>query len=127
MRSARSQMTRRSFRLDRPRTRYERECPGELVHVDIKRAGYQKEEAGVCTGGPTSRARNDIGDTATTSCTPRSMTAPAWLRGELARRAQRHCFEVHHARAIALFAEGDIRVGTHYEREQRPEEAQPNA
>ena len=71
-----------------PAVRYERERPGELIHIDIKKLGRIQRGAGIA-GSPARppaasghaqgrrrrhRARSPAGST----CTSRSMTAPAW-------------------------------------------------
>ena len=73
--------------LDRPSgkpVRYERDQPGELVHVDIKKLGKLRE-GGWQAHGRAARSTCSHARTcapgcgrATTSCTARSMTTPAW-------------------------------------------------
>ena len=57
--------------------RYQRERPGELVHVDIKKLpAIPPAAAGVSTGA--ARRPHRAPKPATATCTPPSMTAPAW-------------------------------------------------
>jgi Integrase core domain len=75
----------RRWELDRPTglvVRYQRQRPGELVHVDIKPQG--RIPAGVGTGCWAAAKAAPTGTAATawamTICMWRSMTAPAWPR-----------------------------------------------
>jgi transposase len=70
-----------------PAVRYERERPGELVHIDIKRRGRIQRGAGCRFTGPAARSlrptRRDPSASgarprAGSACTSRSMTAPGW-------------------------------------------------
>jgi len=66
--------------LDRPtRTvvRYERERPGELVHVDVKKQGRIPGKGGGSTAGIDGLGPEGFEVRATTSSTPRSMIVPA--------------------------------------------------
>ena len=66
--------------------RYERERPGELIHIDVKKLGRIQGGAGTASTGSASHnrhARTDHGGSraarsAGSSCTSRSTTAPAW-------------------------------------------------
>jgi transposase len=68
-----------------PAQRYERARPGELIHIDIKKLGRIERAAGHRVAGPANRGsrpkRRPQGSTARppagSTCTSRSMTAPA--------------------------------------------------
>ena len=67
-----------------PAERYERERPGELIHIDVKKLGrIAAARARACSAAsPRARAngyhRQRHGRSAGSSCTSRSTTAPAW-------------------------------------------------
>jgi transposase-like protein len=61
-----------------PVRRYERERPGELVHVDVKKlAASRPAEDGVTTAEATTATTGTL-EPATATCIPPSMTAPGW-------------------------------------------------
>lgn len=65
--------------------RYEHDAPGAMVHVDVKKlerslpaaAGASTASVAMSTGPPSGRVLAP-GGSATPTCTPRSMTTPAW-------------------------------------------------
>jgi transposase len=70
-----------------PAVRYERERPGELIHIDIKRLGRIQHGAGCRFTGLAARRSDRLARTPSafgarllggSPCTSRSMTAPAW-------------------------------------------------
>ena len=71
--------------LDRPTgtpiRRYERDRPGELVHVDVKKIGRLRDGGGCATAAATASnaaAPAPAPESATNTSTPRSTTTPDW-------------------------------------------------
>ena len=104
--------------LDRPTgqviRRYERDRPGELVHVDIKKLGRIPDGGGWRVHGrdsTTRRDRDSRAGSATTTSTPPSTTTPAWPtpRSTPTRRADT-CAGVPAPRPLAFFAAHGITV-----------------
>jgi hypothetical protein len=59
--------------------RYEKDRPGELVHMDVKKIGrIPTAAAGGPGAAPRPPAPNSGSGSATTTSTPWSMTTPAW-------------------------------------------------
>ena len=102
-----------------PAVRYERERPGELIHIDVKKLGRIERGAGARitgqanrgsrprrTDAPAYRARSPAGST----CTSRSTTAPAWPTPRSSQTRKRAPSSGSSRRAIAFYARHGITV-----------------
>ena len=103
-----------------PAVRYERERPGELIHIDIKRLGRIQGGAGCRFTGDAARskrphsqgpARRQAPDRpAGSACTSPSMTAPAWPTPRSCADQSRRTVIGFLRRAVAFYARHGITV-----------------
>ena len=102
-----------------PAVRYERECPGELIHIDIKKLGRIERGAGARMTGMANRGRR-TGRTDALGVSrqiagweyvqSRSMTAPAWPTPRCSPTRERSTVVGFLTRAVAFYARYGITV-----------------
>ena len=117
-----------------PAVRYERDRPGELIHIDVKRLGRIQGGAGCRFTGDATRSKRHTRRTPSASgarppagntCTSRSTTAPAWPTPKSSPTSKAHRHRVpptrrrvlrpprHHRRAVLTDNGGAYRSTIH--------------